>query len=150
MLTDLLLAIAHHLLVFALLGVLVTEIMMLRPEISAPALLRLGRIDIAFGIIAGLIVIVGFGRVFFGLKGAEFYLQNPVFWAKIAAFVVVGLLSIQPTMCIIQWGREARADRSFRPAAEEVLRTRRLMHWEGVVFVLIPIFAAMMARGYGL
>ena len=150
MLTDLLLAIAHHLLIFALLGLLVTEMVMLRPEISAAALIRLARIDSAFGLTAGLIVVVGFSRVFFGEKGSAFYLQNPVFWAKIAAFVIVGLLSIQPTIRIIRWAKAARADPNFRPPADDVAGTKRLMHYEGMVFFTIPVFAALMARGYGL
>jgi len=150
MLTDLLLAIAHHLLIFALLGVLVTEMVMLRPEITGAAVLRLARIDTVFGALAGLILIVGFARVFLGARGAEFYLQNPVFWAKMAAFLAVGLLSIQPTIRIIQWRRAVTADATFRPPTAEVVRVKRFMHYEGTVFFLIPIFAAMMARGYGL
>jgi putative membrane protein len=150
MLIDLLLAIAHHLLIFALFGLLVTEMVMLRPEIPRATVFRLARIDSAFGTVAGLILLVGFGRVFFGIKGADFYLHNPVFWAKIAAFAVVGLLSIQPTLRIIQWRRAAAADPAFRPDTAAVLATKRMMHYEGTVFILIPIFAAMMARGVGL
>jgi putative membrane protein len=150
MLTDLLLAIAHHLLIFALFGLLVTEMAILRPEIPGARLVRLARVDSAFGIVAGLIVVVGFSRVFFGLKDSAFYLQNPVFWAKIAGFVVVGLLSIQPTIRIIQWRRATAADPGFSPATPAVLATKRFMHYEAAVFILIPIFAAMMARGIGL
>ena len=148
MLADLLLAIAHHLLIFALFGLLVTEMVMLKPEIPRATVFRLARIDTAYGIVAGLILIVGFGRVFFGLKGYEYYTHSPAFWAKIAAFLVVGLLSIQPTMRIIQWRKAAASDPAFRPPTPDVVGVKRLMHYEGAVFVLIPIFAAMMARGY--
>ena len=150
MLTDLLLAIAHHLLIFSLFGLLVTEMVMLRPEIPAATVIRLSRSDSAFGLVAALIVIVGFSRVFFGEKGSAFYLQNPVFWAKIAAFVIVGLLSIQPTIRFIQWAKAARADQNFRPPTADILATKRFMHYEGVAFIFILIFAAMMARGIGL
>ena len=148
MLADLLLAIAHHLLIFALFGLLVTGMVMLKPEIPRATVFRLARIDTAFGIVAGLILIVGFGRVSFGLKGYEYYTHSPAFWAKIAAFLVVGLLSIQPTMRIIQWRKAAASDPAFRPPTADVVGVKRLMHYEGAVFVLIPIFAAMMARGY--
>ena len=150
MLTDLLLAIAHHLLIFALLALLVTEMMTVRPEMSTAAVLRVARLDMFYGAAAGLILIVGFARVFFGVKGAAFYLQNPVFWAKIAAFMVVGGLSVPPTLRIIGWRAAARSDPDFRPQSAEVRSVRRFMHWEGIVFFLIPVFAAMMARGYGL
>ncbi len=150
MLTDLLLAIAHHLLIFTLFGLLVVEMTMLKPELPRATLTRLARIDTAYGVVAGLIVIIGFSRVFFGIRGAAFYLPNPVFWAKIAAFVVVGLLSILPTLRIIQWRRASDADPTFRPDTAAVLSTKRYMHYEGVAFIFILIFAAMMARGVGL
>jgi putative membrane protein len=150
MLTDLLLAIAHHLLMFTLLGLLVTEMMTIRTAMSAAAVRYVAKLDIAYGIVAGLILVVGFSRVFFGLKGSAFYLSNPVFWAKIAAFLLLGLLSIPPTIQIIRWQRAAGGNADFRPADGEVKAVRRFMHYEGMVFVTIPIFAALMARGYGL
>jgi putative membrane protein len=76
--------------------------------------------------------------------------MNPIFWAKIGVFVIVGLLSIPPTMQIIRWRRAASADAAFVPALPEVQFVRRYMHCEGAVFFTIPIFAALMARGYGL
>ena len=87
MTTDLLLAIAHHLLFFALIAILAAETVLVRPGLAGDTLKRLGRLDAAYGGLAGLILIVGFCRVFFGLKGWEFYIYNWVFWAKIAAFL---------------------------------------------------------------
>jgi len=150
MLTDLLLAIAHFLLIFALLAILVTEMVTIRPSMTRNQLFYVARLDIAYGIIAGLILVVGFGRVFFGIKGAGFYLPNPIFWAKIAAFLIVGLLSIPPTMKIIRWRIAAEGDAGYVPPADEVRAVRRFMHAESMVFFTIPIFAALMARGYGL
>jgi putative membrane protein len=150
MLTDLLLAIAHHVLIFSILAVLVMELMIVRPDMTPAQLKRLGRLDLAYGLLAGAILIIGFGRVFFGAKPWEFYIYNWVFWAKIAAFVAVGVLSIPPTLGIARWRAALARDASFRPSASEVIGVRRLMHYEAVVFILIPILAAMMARGYGL
>jgi len=150
MLTDLLLAIAHHLLIFALIALLVTEIMLTRPGMKAATVRYLGWLDSAYGAVAGLILIVGFGRVFIGEKGPAFYLNNWIFWAKIAAFVIVGVLSLKPTLRIVQWRRAASGDSTFAPAAADVRSVRQLMHYEGMVLFTIPIFAALMARGYGL
>ena len=150
MLIDLLLAIAHHLLVFGLLGLLITEMLTVRPSMSAAAVRYVARLDIAYGIVAALVLIVGFSRVFFGIKGAGFYLSNPVFWAKIAAFLILGLLSIPPTMQVLRWRKAANGNKDFRPPDHEVKAVRRYMHYEGMAFFTIPIFAALMARGYGL
>jgi putative membrane protein len=150
MLTDAILAIAHHLLIFALLAVLVTEMVTVRVGLTRAQVVYLSRLDIGFGVLAGLILIVGFSRVFFGLKGPAFYLDNWVFWAKIAAFLVVGLLSILPTLRIIAWRRAATTNPDFAPPRDDIRRVRRFMHAEGMVFFTIPVFAALMARGYGL
>ncbi len=149
MTTDLLLAIAHHLLMFSLLAVLVMEMMLVRPEMTSAHVMRVGRLDIAYGALAGAILVIGFARVFYGLKGPNFYLTNLFFWAKMAAFLTAGGLSLQPTIRIIAWRAGLRANATFRPEASEVRSVRGYMHWEAIAFALIPVFAALMARGYG-
>jgi putative membrane protein len=149
-LTDLVLAIAHHLLIFAILAVLVMELMIVRPEMSTVQILRVGRLDLVYGVLAIAIVVIGFGRVFLGAKPWDFYIYNWVFWAKIAAFATVGILSVQPTIRLGRWRAAALKDPTFRPATAEVASVRQFMHYEAAVFILIPIFAAMMARGVGL
>ena len=150
MTTDLLLAIAHHLLIFGLVAVLAAETVLVRPGLTGNALTRLGGIDRAYGLVA----VLQFARqapafVFFGLKGWEFYIYNWVFWAKIAAFATVGLLSIRPTISILEWSRKAKADAAHVVPDSEIASVRTWLRAEGAVFVLIPIFAAAMARGIG-
>jgi putative membrane protein len=146
---DLLLAIAHHLLMFALLAVLVMELMLARPGLVGERLARLGGLDLAYGAIAGLLLAVGFARVFFGLKAPEYYFANVFFWLKIAAFVLVGLLSVPPTRRIVAWRGQAKTNPSFSPPDAEIAGVRRYMHLEAMVFMLIPVFAALMARYSG-
>ena len=148
--TDLVLAIVHHLIVFGIASALAAELALMRPAAMSPQTVRLlGRFDAAYGVLALAILVVGFLRVKYGAKGAEFYLHNPVFWAKIGAFAVVGLISIRPTVRILAWQKRAQADAAFVPPLDEVGVLRRLMLLEIHVFALIPIFAAMMARGVG-
>jgi putative membrane protein len=147
---DLVLAVLHHLLILSLAGLMMAGFVLARPGLGGGALKTLGRIDASYGGTAVLILIVGFSRVFLGAKGADFYLHNPLFWAKIAAFAVVGLLSIAPTMAILKWRKQAAADPAFAPSDADVAKVRKVMLAELLVFALIPIFAAAMARGYGL
>jgi putative membrane protein len=147
--TDLVLAITHNLLVFSLAGILAAELAMIRPGLAGAGLKRLGIIDAHYGLIAGLIIAVGFARVFYGIKGPDFYLGNHTFWAKIAAFLVVGLLSAIPTVRILQWRRRAKTEPDFAITAADVAGVRRFLVAEVALFALIPIFAAAMARGYG-
>ena len=148
--TDLLLAIAHHLLILTIAAIIAIEFAMIRPGIDSAQIKRVARLDFGYGIAAGLLVVVGFSRVYYGIKGPDFYLQNPVFWAKIAAFALVGLLSILPTLRLLAWRRMAERDHAFVPPAGEMATARRFLTMEVHVFVLIPILAAAMARGYGL
>ncbi|WP_292133243.1 DUF2214 family protein [Mesorhizobium sp.] len=110
---------------------------------------RLAGIDRHYGIIAALIIIVGIGRVVWGLKGWEFYVHNWVFWAKMAAFGIVGLLSIVPTVRFISWSRQASTNPSFAVPVGELASVKTYIRAEAFVFLLIPVFAAAMARGYG-
>jgi putative membrane protein len=148
--TDLILAIAHHLSVFTLAGLLLAEVALLRPGISGDRLKQIGAVDAAYGAVAGLIVVVGILRVIFGDKGADYYIHNWAFWLKMAAFVLVGLLSIPPTMSILGWRRKLVADPNFTPDPGLVARLRRFFAGEIIAFAFIPIFAAAMARGYGI
>ncbi|WP_163272443.1 DUF2214 family protein [Chelativorans alearense] len=144
MLTDLLLAILHHLFVFLLAGVLAGEFVLVRTGLSGRDLKVLAHIDRMYGMTALAIIVVGVCRVVFGLKGWEYYLASGAFWAKMAAFAAVGILSVKPTMRILKW---VRAGEGYTVPDAEIAATRRFLKLEVAVFALIPIFAAMMARG---
>jgi putative membrane protein len=147
--TDLTLAIVHHLLVFLLAGVLAFEIGVIEPSMKREDIVRVGRVDLWYGILAGAIIVIGFSRAIFAAKGWAYYSVNMFFWAKMAAFAMVGLLSIAPTMRIIGWRRTLAQNREFAPAAADVLVVRRFLWAEAAFFAFIPAFAAAMARGYG-
>jgi putative membrane protein len=141
---DLQLAIGHHLIVFALFGILAAELVLVRRGMSFETLLSIARIDIWYGALAGAIVLVGFSRAIFAAKGWAYYSHNAFFWAKIATFFLIALLSIAPTIEYIKWQR-ARAV----PNDSAVSRVQRFLYVELVLFAFLPIFAAAMARGYG-
>ncbi|WP_420960245.1 DUF2214 family protein [Brucella sp. IR073] len=145
MLTDLLLAILHHLLMFMLAAALVSEIMLMRSGLSGRDLKILAHVDRMYGMVAIAILAVGICRVIFGLKGWEYYVANHAFWGKMIAFALVGLLSIKPTMRILRWSRAASGGTYVVPDAE-LAAARPFLKAQIVLFALIPIFAAIMAR----
>ena len=146
---DLVLAIGHHLLIFALAAVLAFELGAVRPGMTRTDVTRVARVDFWYGILAVGIVVVGFLRVNYAAKGWEYYSHNGFFWSKMGTFVLVGLLSIIPTLAFIRWRRAGKTDPDFAPNDTEVRMVKRVMWWETVLFLLIPVFAAAMARGYG-
>ncbi len=141
---DLILAIAHHLLIFTIFGVLFAEFMLVRRGMDLAAVRRVAAIDGAYGAAAGLVVVVGFCRAIFAAKGWAYYSHNLFFWAKLATFAVIGLLSVPPTIAFLRWRRA-----SLAPDDAQVADVRRYLHIEVALFALLPIFAAAMARGFG-
>jgi putative membrane protein len=142
---DLSLAIGHHILVFALFGVLAAELVLVRRGVDIATMARVGRIDLWYGVLAGLIVAVGFARAVFAAKGWAYYSHNLFFHAKIGTFVLIGLLSVPPTIAYIRWRRAGVA-----PTDAQVASVRRCLWAELALFALLPAFAAAMARGYGI
>jgi putative membrane protein len=147
---DLLLAVAHHILIFAIAGVLAFEVGVVRQGLTATDIRRVGRVDAWYGILAALIIAVGFVRVVYAAKGWAYYSVNHFFWAKMIAFAIVGLLSAPPTIAYLRWRNALKTDPSFLPAPQAIATARRFLWLEVVVFAFIPVFAALMARGYGM
>lgn len=146
--TDLILAIAHHLLVFGLATQLAMESALVRPGITPAQVRTVGRLDAGYGATAALVLVIGVLRVAFGAKGWSWYADNPWFWGKMAAFAVVGLASIPPTIRFLRWRRGVAADPAYVPHAEEVANTRRWLGLQALALVAVLAFAATMAR-YG-
>jgi len=141
---DLVLAIPHHVLIFALFGILCIELVSLKPGLSSAAVKRLAIIDLHYGMIAGLIILVGFARAMMAAKGWEYYSHNIYFWAKISTFLLIGVISIKPTVALIKWRRK-NAD----PQPAQLMALRPYLWAELALFPLLLVFAAAMARGYG-
>ena len=141
---DLSLAIAHHLLIFGIFGILFAEFWAIRPGMSGATVARIASIDLWYGILAAAVIVVGFCRAIFAAKGWAYYSHNAFFWAKIVGFAVIGILSLPPTFAFIRWRRSGAL-----PSDPDIQKVRRYLHAELALFVFLPIFAAAMARGYG-
>ena len=146
---DAALAILHHIAAFALTGLLVAELALLRGRLDADAIRRFGPIDAMYGASAGVVVVVGIGRLLFGDVPADFYLGNAFFWIKMGALATVAAISLLPTIQGFRWRRALRDDPSYAPPMAQATRVRRALTAQLVVLPLIPISAALMARGIG-
>ena len=144
--TDLWLAIAHHVLVFGLVAMLAAESTLIRPGMTAAEIRRAAGLDAGYGATATLIILVGVLRVIYGLKGPDFYLDNHWFWAKMLSFALIAALSVPPTLTLIGWRAALRNNAGFVPAAEQIARVRRYIRIELMLIVAVVSFAAAMAR----
>jgi putative membrane protein len=149
MTVDALLAILHHLAVFALVALLFVEFTLLHGTMDGVAIRRFGQVDAMYGLTAVVVIAVGVSRVIWGAVPADVYLGNLFFWTKMGALGAVALVSIRPTMRGSGWRKALALDPGFLPPAADVAVARRALHVELVILPLIPVSAALMARGIG-
>ena len=150
MFTTALMAFLHHLMAFTLTACLVYEFIAYRKNMTIEEIRRIQRVDLVYGISAGLLLVIGLLRVFFFEKGVNFYIHNPFFWVKMAAFAIVAFLSIDPTIRYIRWNKTLRQNQTIEISDEEYKRTRLLLWLEMAGIVIILLAAPMMARGVGM
>jgi putative membrane protein len=90
----------------------------------------------------------GLMRAFGGFeKGADYYLHNRLFHAKLGLFALILLLELMPMITLMRW-RIARA-RGEMPDTAPARTMSTLNHIELAVVVGMVFVAAFMARGFG-
>ena len=134
----------HFLGIIVFASMLVAEHILAKGRLSSAEIRRLALFDMVYGLSA--IVVFGAGLTLWLWVGkpSGFYSGNPIFVAKVGAFILLGLLSIYPTTFFV---------RQRRLAAESV-DVPKLLVWcvrlESLLLVIIPLLAVLMARGIGL
>jgi len=139
----------HFSFAFVLVGALSAEAFVLHLPVDGRVARLLLRIDLFYGASAVGLILAGLARVLWGAKGWAYYAGQPFFWAKLAAFALIGLISIIPTMTYFRWVKAAAKDASHIVAEAEVKKVRRLAMIEVHLLALLLAFAALMARGIG-
>jgi putative membrane protein len=148
--SDALLAYLHYISIYTLIVFLTAEAVVLRPDMTPEIRRRLARYDAVFGMAALAVLVTGVLRVLYGAKGAAFYLHNPVFHVKIGLYILVGLLSIMPTVAILRWKKQGKTLPDFVPTPAEIAKVRRWVMIESHLIIFIPLAAVLMARGIGM
>lgn len=148
--TSAIMAFLHHLFAFTLTACLVYEFAAYHKNMTLDEARRIQRVDLIYGISAGLLLIIGLLRVFYFEKGASFYIQSPFFWVKMVTFAIVGLLSVDPTIRYVRWNKLLKEDQHPVTSEAEFKRTRLLLWLELMGIAIILFSAALMARGIGM
>ena len=135
----------HFVSIFAIVGSLVSEHLLLKKEMSRLELKRIARIDAVYGLAAVALLAAGL-TLWLGSVGkpAIYYSKNWIFHLKISLFVIIGLLSIYPTVFFIKNQRGAADERVAIPSA-----IFWMLRFELLLLFVIPLLAGLMARGVG-
>ncbi|HEY8936791.1 MAG TPA: DUF2214 family protein [Cyclobacteriaceae bacterium] len=145
MTTELFLRYIHFISIFTIGGTLVSEHMLLKKELTRAELGKLSRIDAVYGIAAVVLVSAGL-TLWLGSFGkpAVYYTKNWIFHTKLTCFILVGLLSIYPTVFFI---KNRKGNQS------EVVAIPKSIFWmlrlELTLLFIIPLLAGLMSRGVG-
>lgn len=142
-------AFLHFAAAFALFAALAAELTLTRNVFDATTARRLLIVDRMFGICAAIVLIAGLARVLWYEKGPSYYFHSAPFMAKLTLFVLIGLLSIYPTMQFLSWRAPLKRGETPEVSPEKLRRIRRVLHTEATLFVLLLLCASLMAHGVG-
>lgn len=142
MTTELFIRYIHFISIITVSGALVSQHMLLAKELPRKVIKKLSIIDAIYGVAAILIVVTGLTMWFAVGKGADFYNTNPVMHLKFTLFVVLGILSIFPTIFFI---KNRKGDQEEIVAVPK--RIFMYLRIEILLLFVIPLLAVLMARG---
>ncbi len=146
---EAILAYLHLVAILTLVVFISSEAALCRVEwMNAKVVERLGKVDLVYGIAAGAVLLTGIARTWWGVKGTSWYWTNPLLHTKVALFVVIGLMSIKPTVMFARWRKELKATGAL-PADDQVRLARKWVMAQAHLLALIPLAAVFLARGFG-
>ena len=146
MILESLIRYVHFLGIFAIVGSLTMEHLLLKPQMTRAEIRRLSVIDAIYGLGAIIVVAAGLILWFGGVgKAAMFYSKNFVFHTKITLVFLMGMLSIYPTVFFIR-NRKGAAPEELVDIPGRIIMLVRIQLF---LLLLIPLCAVLMARGIG-
>lgn len=149
MILETVLAYVHWIAIFTMVVFLSSEAALCRVEwMNARVVERLARVDMLYGVASVAVLLTGLARTAWGVKGIGWYWSNPLLHAKVTLFVVIGLMSIRPTLTYLRWRRQLRATGAL-PAEDEVRSTRKTVMVQAHLIPLVALLAVFFARGFG-
>ena len=146
---EAILAYLHLLAILTMVVFIASEAVLCRVEwLNAAVVERLAKIDMVYGIAALTVLATGIARTVWGVKGTAWYWTNPLLHVKLTLFIVIGVMSIFPTLRYLRWRKTLRATGAL-PADVDIRKTRKLVMVQAHLLAVIPLVAVFLARGFG-
>jgi putative membrane protein len=121
----------------------------LRGPLDPAGLRRVFYADGWWGVAAAIWIGTGLVRVIGGLeKGMDYYLQNHVFWGKMALLLVILVLEVPPMVTLIRW--RVLLARGEMPDTRPAGGFARISYVQAALVLLMVLAATAMARGIGI
>jgi putative membrane protein len=146
---EAILAYVHFLAILTMVVFIASEAALCRVEwLNAAAVERIARVDMVYGIAAIAVLLTGLARTWWGIKGTTWYWTNPLLHVKLGLFIIIGVLSIFPTLTYFRWRKAVRSSGTL-PDAADIKKTRKLVMIQAHLIALVPLVAVFLARGFG-
>jgi putative membrane protein len=145
--TDASLAYLHFTAIFVFFAFLSIETWLLRTPIDGVRAAELALADRWYWGSFAAVVATGLARLFFGVKGIAFLMHGAGLPVKMLLVVAVAYLSLAPRSTFGRWSREAATRATWQAPEPERLHARRRLMLVVHVAAVIPLVAAIMARG---
>ncbi len=142
-------AFVHFAAVLGVFGALVGEWLVFGRTPTLAQARQLQQLDRLYGVSAAVVLVAGGVRAYRFEKGLDYYLANPFFHLKLTLFVLVGLLSVYPTIVFIGWRGDVKARRAPMVTEAQHAWITRLLEIELVALLAIVACASLMAKGVG-
>ena len=149
MLVKSLVAYAHFISAFGIAATLFFEWFTFSRTPTALDARRLALADRWYGIFAVVLLIAGFSRAFLYEKGIAFYQHSPFFHVKLGLFVVIGVLSIYPTIRFLRWAPDIRAGKAPVVSESHHKIISRILSVQMILLAVLMLSASLMANGVG-
>ncbi|RZI72267.1 MAG: DUF2214 family protein, partial [Variovorax sp.] len=138
---EAILAYLHLLAILTMVVFIASEAALCRVEwLNAAVVERLAKVDLVYGIAAIAVLATGVARTWWGVKGTAWYWTNPLLHVKLTLFIVIGIVSIFPTLTYIRWRKALRASGAL-PVEAEIRKTRKLVMLQAHLLAVIPLVA---------
>jgi putative membrane protein len=145
-----LVAYLHYLSIFVLFALLSVEHIQFKLPLDLTRARSLIITDIAYGICASVVLLTGAARALWFTKGADYYLHNSLFHAKVGLFLLVAVLSIVPTLTFLQMRNSLNNGQVPQISAARGKWVINCIRAELLLLLMMPLLAVFMARGYGM
>lgn len=145
MIIDILVRYLHFVSLILLLAAVLGQHLLLRKQMTRGEIARVQLLDILYAVTVIIVLLTGFAQWLWIGKPAEFYSSNPVFHMKITLFLLVGIISIYPSVFL---GKQKKGD------PEESIAVPAGLIWcvriELLLLFAMPLLATLIARGIGI
>ncbi len=144
------LAYLHLLSIGLTVSFIVAEATLYRARMSAERARLIQKLDMGYFVAAMLILATGFTRALWLEKGWPYYWGNVFFHLKLGAYLLWALASLVPTFHFLGWSKRlVQGSASIEIEPIQFRRVRAFIWLQLGLACLVPLFAVLMARGYG-